>query len=61
MQRAKHDCIYGHLEYEFDEQFVLCAIRNKRNALKGLCSFYSQELSRQEDCQNYDRVTQCVK
>ena len=73
MQRAKHDCIYGSLEFEFDEQFVRCNLNNNRPRQKFIiyesasfcpvgncCPFYSRELSRQEDCRNYDRVSQCT-
>lgn len=65
MERAKHDCVYGTLEFEFDEQVVRCGLNraaiNDNGHFKtfrgGLCPFYSQERSVQKNCKNYDRIS----
>lgn len=72
MERAKPNCVYGRLEFEFDEQLVRCQLKKRKGVMKYVafmksagidlrswkvfCRFCSQELSTQEECPHYDRI-----
>jgi len=61
MERAKHTCIYGSLEFEFGEQIVHCPLNIAFSNLdSGECPYYTQELSRQKDCKYFDSLTPCT-